>query len=478
MIANAPQGRGGSWSKDDTILYTPDYNVGLLRISAQGGTPEPVTKVDPSRHTTHRWPWFLPDGKHFLYFATNHSGGILDQNGIYFASLDGKENKLVIASDAPGQYASGYLLFHSQTAVMAQHFDPKSGTLSGEAIPVLDRVQYDPSVWWTLFSVSTNGVIAYRLGVANTGTQLTWFDRSGKQLGLAGEHGQYIDARLSPDGKRIATAFGTQTRDIWLLDTARQIKTRLTFDSIPKFQPTWSHDGQRIAYAGLTSEQIRNLALVPGAMPSSANSQGNIYVIQANGVGKPEVVAREPGEILAFPDWSPDGKTIFYLTSQGTPTGHSVYSRPLAGAGKPTLIVVPSNPSANISHFRISPNGRWIAYTSDESGMVQVYVAPASGQGGKWQVSVDGADFPAWRRDGKELFFLNPSDTLYSADVNENGKEFTIGQIHRLFQQVGAASGVPFDVTGDGKRFLFNVGSQDVSAPLNLVVNWTAQVKK
>src|SRR5262249_59602690 len=135
--------RGGSWSKDNVILFAPDYNTALMRVNAQGGSPQPATKLDLSRHTTHRWPWFLPDGRHFLYLATNHSGGIRDQNGIYFASLDGKENKLLVAAGSGGQDASTVLLVHAKTQVLAQHFDPQNGTLSGDAVPVADRVHYD-----------------------------------------------------------------------------------------------------------------------------------------------------------------------------------------------------------------------------------------------------------------------------------------------------------------------------------------------
>ena len=141
-------------------------------------------------------------------------------------------------------------------------------------------------------------------------------------------------------------------------------------------------------------------------------------------------------------------------------------------------MIGPTNPQANITAFRISPNGRWIAYTSDESGTLQVYVAAASGKGGKWQISVNGGDFAAWRGDGKELFFFDPADALYSVDVSEKGTNFSVGQLHRLFHQDATANGMPYDVSRDGKRFLFNVGTPDASAPLNLVVNWTAEARK
>ena len=462
-LADAPNARGGAWSRDNIILYAPDFNVSLMRISAQGGTPQPATKMDLARHTTHRWPWFLPDGRHFLYLATNHSGGMRDQNGIYFASLDGKENRLLMATDAEGQYASGYLLFHTQTALMAQRFDPQSGTLSGDAFPVVDRVQYDGTVWRALFSVSTNGVMTYQSGAANAGTQLLWFDRSGKQLGQVGDRGQYMDARISPDGTRIAVGYGSPSEDIWVFDTARQIKTRLTFDAPTKFQPAWSPDGQMLAYSALSTA---------GALGDSM-----LYIMPANGGGKPRIVGQERGVTYAFPSFTPDGKSILYARIEG-PTGNSIYSLPLDETGKSTLLIAPANPQANISHFRISPDGRWIAYVSNESGQPEVYVTAASGQGGKWQVSVNGGDYPAWRGDGKELYFFNAADTLYAADVGAKGGDFEVGQVRQLFHQDSSANGVAFDASRDGKKFLFNAGTQDSSSPLNLVVNWTAGLEK
>jgi eukaryotic-like serine/threonine-protein kinase len=460
-LADAPNARGGTWSKDNVIVYAPDFNVGLMRVSGQGGTPQPATKLDLAKHTTHRWPWFLPDGRHFLYLATNHSGGMRDQNGIYFGSLDGKETKLLVATDGGGQYASGYLLFHAQTSVMAEGFDPQSGTLKGDAFPVVDRVQYDGTVWQTLFTVSTNGVMLYQSGTADPGTQLVWFDRSGKRLGQVGDRGQYMDARIAPDGNRIAVAYGS--KDIWIFDTSRNVKTRLTFDAPLKVQPAWSPDGHTIAYVARGT--------------AGAAGDSTLYLIPADGSGKPRLLLQEKGNTPVFPSWTPDGKYLLY-TSQVGPTGNSIYSVPADGQGKPTLLISPANPQANLSHFRISPDGRWIAYVSTESGQEQVYVTAASGQGGKWQVSMNGGDFPAWRGDGKELFYFDSADTLYSADIAERGGSLEVGQTRQLFHQDSSAIGVAYDASRDGKKFLFNVGSQDSSVPLNLVVNWTAELKK
>jgi eukaryotic-like serine/threonine-protein kinase len=463
-LADAPNARGGSWSKDDVIVYAPDFNVSLMRISAQGGTPRPATKMSAELHTTHRWPWFLPDGKHFLYLATNHSGGVRDKNGIYFASLDGKENKLLIPTDAGAQYASGYLLFHAQNTVMAQRFDPDSGTLKGEAFPVVDRVEFDGTVWRTLFSASANGVLIYQSGTVDTGTQLVWFDRTGKKVGQVGDRGQYMDPRISPDGTKIAAGYGTAAEDIWVFDTIRNIKTRLTFGggAPSKYQPAWSPDGQTIAYVAQG-----------GGGPGG---YGDLYLIPANGGGKPRLLLRENGLTPNYPSWTLDSKNVLYVAVLA-PAGNSIYSIPSDGKGKPRLVISPPNPQANISRFRISPDGNWIAYVSDESGQLQLYVTAASGKGGKWQISTTGGDYPEWSGDGKELFFFDPADTLYSADVAEKGESFEVGHVRELFHQDSSAVGYPYAASRDGKKFLFNVGTQDASAPLNLVVNWTAGIK-
>ena len=456
-LADAPNGRGGSWSKDDVIIYAPDFNSALMRVSAHGGTPQPATTMDLKRHTTHRWPWFLPDGKHFLYLATNHSGGVREQNGIYFASLDGKENRLLLASDSGGEYAGGYLLFHAQTSVMAQPFDSRSGTLSGDVLPVVDRVQYDGTVWHALFSASAANQLIYHVGGANSGSQLAWFDRSGKQLGLVGERGEYMDPRISPDGSKIAVAFGSPSEDIWVFDSTRQSKTRLTFDPPTKFQPSWSPDGQMIAYSA------------QGA--AGALGDSTLYVIPANGGGKARPVGNERGITYTYPSWTPDGKTILFIDI-AAPTGNSIEAQPLDG-GKPTVLVSPANPQSNITHFRLSPNGRWIAYTSTESGASQVYVTSASGQGGKWQISVNDGDSPAWRGDGKELYFLDAKDNLISVEVSEKDNDFSVGQLRTLFRQNASANGVAFDATRDGKRFLIHLGNEEAAAPLNVILNWT-----
>jgi serine/threonine protein kinase/Tol biopolymer transport system component len=457
VLGEAPNGRGGSWGTENVIVYAPDFRSTLMRVSANGGKPEPATTLDVGKHTTHRWPWFLPDGKHFLYLAANHEGGVAGLNGIYFASLDGKENKLVVATDAGGQYASGYLLFHAQTSLVAQRFDPASGALKGDARSLVDRVQHDGSVWRSLFAASENGMLLYQTGSSTGGSQLTWFDRSGKRLGMVGERGEVRDQQISPDGKLVAACWGTPNPQVWVFDTARQVKTRLTFDATTKRMPTWSPDGKIIAYVSR------------GNGPDQA-----LWKVAANGSDPPRVLLEEKGAGFSSPAFTPDGKALLYLSGHG-PTGASIYKMPLDGSSKPALVVTPPNPQANIVSFRLSPNGRWIAYTSTESGQ-EVYVVPMSG-GGRWQISSNSGSDPAWRSDGKELFYFTGEDDVYAVDVDEKDGSFISGQPRKLFHGDAQAVGSPFD-TRDGKRFLLNVGNEEPSAMLNLVVNWTAELKK
>ncbi len=466
-LADAPNPRGGAWGRDDVIVFTPDFRDSLYKVGAAGGRPVRVTTLDTTKHTTHRWPFFLPDGKHFIYLATNHSGGSRELNGIYFGALDGKESKLLVATEGGGQYASGYLLFQSQAVLLAQPFDPARGVLSGEPVPVAERVQYDSGVWRSLFTVSQNGMLAYQGGSARLGTELLWFDRSGKQLGKVSERERYSDPRLSPDGKRLAVTAGDPLTNIWVFELQRGTKTRLTFDDATHNFPTWSPDGSRVAFTSFSGP-------VAGAALG-----GSLHAKAANGTGGDELVlASEGGGIaMAYPQWSPDGRYMVYERSSG-PTGAAVWALPLSGDKKPFPVAQAQSPQNSIFSARISPDGRWLAYTSNDSGRAEVYVAPFPGGGGRWQITTNGGDAVAWRRDGKELYYWGLDQMLTAVAVNTQGAEFQVGAARPLFRLSSPALGMAYDVTPDGQRFLVNYLPEDTATPLTLVVNWTAEVKK
>jgi len=463
-VADAPNSRGGSWSDRDVIVFAPDFAGSLTKVSAQGGAPSPATVLDRARHSTHRWPWFLPDGKHFIFLATNHNGGDPKQNGIYFGSIDSTETHLVIATDSAAQYASGYLLYRANGALVAQPFDPQSGTLSGTATPVVNNVRDDIGVWRSIFAVSQNGVMVYQTGSAATAnSRLVWFDRSGKALAeYDPNETTIIDVRLSPDNKRAAFA---AIGGIWTLDLQRKTKTRITFDQQVVREPAWSSDGKTLVF----SEQV-------------TTGGGNVELRSkaADGSGAEKTLFAEQNN-FHYPGWSRDGKYVTYLWGDGEKMV-SLWIRPVSGDAngdaKPVAIVQPPSQQSNLSYYRISPDGHWVAYISDESGQQEVYLTSFPEGKGKWKVSSNGGYYPAWRGDGKEIFYSGSSDDLFACPVIPKGSEIEVGTPQHLFHTPMPAIGILFDVSSDGKRLLVNHSEEEGQAPLQLVTNWPAELKK
>jgi eukaryotic-like serine/threonine-protein kinase len=462
-IAPADNPRGGSWGANDTIVYAPNFQGPIYSVSANGGTPVQVTKLDPTLHTTHRWPVLLPDGKHFLFYATNHRGEESTVNGIYFGTLGGTETHLVLKSNAAADYASGYLLFGAQSSLMAQPFDPASGTLSGQPSSVVDHILVDVGIWRTCFAVSTNGTLVYEPGDTQAfQTRLQWYDRTGKAVGALTEFGDYQNPRVSPDGKRIA--YMDNRGDIWMMGLDRLVKTRLTFNTGVHFSLAWSPDGKMLIYDSATATSVYG---------------GVIKMLPANGNGAEQVVVHEAAT-LGMPSISPDGKLVVYKRQTGA-FGSAIYARSLAGTEQPFLVVATAAGSqSNIQKYRISPDGRWIAYVSDESGAGQVYVAPFPSGSGKWQVSSGNSGLPTWRGDSKELFFFSDADdTLYAAQLGSSNSEFTIASIKPLFKVSNAsAGGAAFEPSSDGQKFLIATSPDQSAVPFNLVQNWPAVLKK
>jgi len=467
VLTDAPNARGGSWSKDNVIIYEPDYRDSLWRISAAGGTPARLTKFEAGKHTTHRWPYFLPDGQHFLFFATSHSGD--SEQGIYFGSLKDGSYKRVLDSDSEAQYASGYLLYHLQSQLLAQKFDPTTGVVSGEPVTVANFVEYDAGTWHTTFTASQTGILLYEVGSKTLGTDLFWMDRSGKTLGKVAEISFYKGSgEISPDGKSLAVSMGDPQADIWVFDLARGSRTRLTFGGATHLMPSWSADGQRVVYMRLSGA-----TMVAGT---------SIRARLANGGGQEEVVMeRDPSLLpvtLLSPQWSPDGKYLVHIEQSG-PNDAAIWALPTTGDKKPFAIVTPPSPQARIVEFRLSPDGRWLAYSSTESGREEIYVTHFPSGAGKWQVSQSGGTFPTWRRDSKEIFFIGLAGAMQSAIVNAKSDEFELDPVRELFQvNYVAPVGNPYDVTPDGQRFVLTTLPESLVTPLVLVTNWTADIKK
>lgn len=451
-IADAPIPRGGSWNRDGVIIFSPTAQSPLYRVSATGGEATQLTTLDESRQeTSHRWPFFLPDGRHFLYLARTIQG---EDNVIYVGSLDSKEVKRVTRADSNMAYAlPGDLLFAREGTLMAQPFDAEGLRVTGEAFPVVEHIRHNPANTLARFSVSEGSVLVYQTGnpVPN---QLTWIDRSGNKLGTVGPRGNYTQLRLSPDEKRVAVFRADPpaiTNDIWLIELARGVESRLTSDPSSEASPVWSPDGSRIAFT------------------SNREGRANLYQKLSSGAGEVEELFKS-GENKVMMDWSADGRFMLFR-SFGEKTRMDIWVLPTFGDRKPYPLL---QSEFNEIWARFSPDGRWVAYVSNETGMNEVYVQEFQGSGGKWRVSTGGGSFPSWRRDGKELFYIS-GGKLMAVDVKVVGSNFEAGVPRLLF---GIPRSVGFEVSGDGQRFLIPVPVEETSpTPITVVLNWTADLK-
>jgi eukaryotic-like serine/threonine-protein kinase len=468
-IAEAPNARGGAWNKDNVILYAPDYRDALWRVSASGGTPVQVTKVDATKHTTHRWPTFLPDGNHFLYFATNHSGGRREDNGIYFGSLDSDTGKLVLATDAAGLYSSGYLLYHQQSALVAQKFDPARGGVSGDPLPVADNIENDAGTFHTIFTAADDGTLLYEPGTNTLGNvDLLWMDRDGKILGRAAESGAYKGGRLSPDGKRLAIPVGDPAASIWVLDLEHGTRTRVTFEDGNPRMPSWSANGERVVYSA--------------PLGATIGSGATLHAKAISGAGREEMIlqAKEADGSpvsLFWPQWSNDGRYLLYLRQSG-PTGAAIWATPTAPDAKPFVVVKPESPAGRVMYLRLSNDNHWLAYSASDGIREEVYVTSFPEGNGRWQISSEGGTFPVWRADSKEIYYIGFDGQLHAVEVRWQGGNFEVGKGRPLFALRNTfPTGQPFDVTPDGKRFLVLTDPEGSTSPLMLVLNWTVGLK-
>jgi len=458
VLCDAPNGRGGAWNREGTIIFSPDALGALFRVPSSGGSPAELTKVDTARaEVGHRWPEFLPDGKHFLYLAANFSGrpGI---NAVFVGSLDSTEKHFVVSASSNASYSDpGYLLYMRDKTLVVQPFDLRHFALSGEPHTLSDEVLYFPQVYRAAFSVSGGEVLVAQTGKGVYLSQLTWFDRNGKTLGLSGKPSWYNNVQLSPDGHRIATDQTDQDGrniDVWVQDPAHDTTTRLTFDPALDTTPAWSPDGKQLV---LSSNRSLNFRL---------------YLKNADGSGAEEEIAEAGGSAFNSLDWSRDGKYI--LTRR---------SNELWYLTLPERALKPLIQGWVVKGAQFSPDGRWVAYASNESGSMEVYVAPFPGGNGKWQVSSGGGQEPRWRKDGKELFFLSRDSKMMAVPVS-TGASFASGSPVALFQThrrqpISSQDVYSYDVSADGQRFLIATQVDESSvAPLSVFLNWTSAMDK
>jgi Tol biopolymer transport system component len=451
IICDVPLGRGGAWGADGVILFSPAPTAPLMRVSASGGTPAPITKLDAALHTSHRWPSFLPDGKHFLYIALHHDAAKSGNNMLYYASLDGRENRALFRSQTNAVYASGFLLFGRGDQLMAQPFNPSSGTVSGEPQNVAKGVMNDGSTWHMDASASNDGLLVFGSG-ASGDLELVWLDRGGKISTIADKLPDLQSAVLSPRGDRVALQMNAGQTDIWVLDLTRGVRTRVTFGPVGNVSPLWSPDGKWLAYS------------------SAQNGHFAICRKPSDGSGAEECllnVEQQPG----LHDWSRDGKYLLYsLPVPGGPL-RQIFALPLEGERKPSLILERG------TNGKLSPDGRWLAYSSAESGRQEVYVMPFGGWQGKWQVSANGGAGSQWSKDGKELYYMDLTFNLFAVPVTNAGGSLQFGVAQKLITNWSAPQ-VFYDVAPDGKRFLLDRVEQQVSQSVTVVTNFTAGLKK
>jgi Tol biopolymer transport system component len=464
VLCNAPNGRGGAWSRDGTILYAPTILSGLCRVPGAGGATQAVTHLDASKSQgTHRFPSFLPDGRHFLYYASG-----LDPirmlfegpwDGVYLGSLDGGADRFLARSDSEGQYASSHLLFMRRTTLFAVPFDPRSLAISGEPGVIAEDAESDISRGKGGFTVSEGGTLAYHPGTQTNWTQLAWLDRSGRRLGSVGEPGIMGEPELSPDGKHTAVSVldaSSGTVQIWLYDLAGGTGSRFTLGSSANRFPIWSPDGSRVYFS------------------SNRKGSGDLYVKSASGAGDEEQVFHSDGWVWPS-GCSRDGRFLAF-THYGPQSETDIRLLPLAGDKKS---VVFTSEKTKEPVARISPDSRWIAYESEESGRGEIHVASFPEPGGKWQVSTGGGAYARWRRDGKELYFVSSEEEMMAVDVRV-GTSFEFGKPRLLFKlpPIPNTNYWYYDVAPDGNRFLVTYPVETTQAPLSLVLNWTEALRK
>jgi len=459
VLCDAPNGRGGAWNREGTIIFSADAVGPLLRVSSAGGSPSELTKVDTARSEAgHRWPVFLPDGKHFLYLAANFSNrpGI---NAIFVGALDSTEKRFVVSASANASYSEpGYLLYIRDKTLAAQPFDLRHFALSGEPHTLSDEVLYFPQVYRAAFSVSGPEMLVAQTGVGVYLSELTWFDRSGKPTGMIGKAAWYNNVQLSPDGRKVLTDQTDQDGrnvDVWVLDPARNATTRLTFDPALDSTPVWSPDGKQIVISSNRSLNFR------------------FYLKNADGSGSDEEIAEAGSDSFNSLDWSRDGKyvlarrnnALWYLTLPERALKPFIQAKWVVKGGQ------------------FSPDGRWVAYASNESGSMEVYVVPFPSGNGKWQVSSGGGQEPRWRNDGKELFYLSRDSKMMAVPVStgtsfESGSPVALFQTHRR-QPISSQDILSYDVSADGQKFLIATRvDESAVAPLSVFLNWTSAVEK
>jgi Tol biopolymer transport system component len=452
VLCDAPEGRGASWSPRGVIIFTPNIFEPLYKVPESGGTPEKITESKPG--WTHRNPYFLPDGDHYLFISREASGGKVPTGALYGASLSGEKPRQILERASNVQYSEGHLLYLRETVLVAQPFDPKSLQFSGDPKPVAEKLDYWNARDLAGFTAA-HGTLVFRHGSLQR-TQPMWVDRTGKELGRFGEPGLYSSLKPSPDGSLVGLVRpdpDTGKGDVWVVDTSRSTVSRSTFADAANISYAFAPDGKKIAV---------------GTIAGSAS--GGMWIQPVSGSGNQEKLEK-PEDYSTVMSWSPNGRYLF-IRLQNNATRNDIYYIDLNGDRKLTPFL---NSPANESGAILSPNGKWLAYDSDESGRFEIYVTAFPDPGGKWQVSNGGGSSPSWSADGKQLYYHIGDKLMVVAIQNAETFEF------------GAPTALPihlneFDMLGPvapGERFpALKPLSGGQSNPQEVILNWTGTLKQ
>jgi serine/threonine protein kinase len=463
-LCDASEGRGASWSQRDVIVFASGALGPLSEVSAAGGTPVHVTSVERN-DLTHRNPHFLPDGKRLLFFRGSTSLRSEKANGIYSLDLETKKVEQIANEQSEGIYVEpGYLVFVRDGNLMAQPIDAGRLRTSGPAIPIAEKVSFNSLRYTGGYSLSATGLLVFDSGSDIAKSQLTWFDIQGKSLGTLSEPASFISISIAPDGKRAAAlVLGTDTHSqLWMYDLSRGIASRFTGGTEDFSSGTWSPDGRIVAY-------------------TTGGGSSLLYLQPSNASSEPQKISTT--ESVPWPVcWSPNGEMIIF-TSQ-TSLGLDLWIQLLNGDKKAyPFLATP----ANEIEATISPDGHWIAFTSDESGRYELYMTSFPALGVKRQISSDGADAPQWLNGGSQLAYINAERKLIFVNVNVKGQEFALGESHIMFGGKPLPSlphnpnnwDVPVYISSDSKRILLPVPVETNASPsLTLVTNWTAALQR
>ncbi len=466
ILASATTARGGSWNRKGVILYAPEAGGCLWTINADGSNSAPLTDkmFDTAKESTHRWPMFLPDGDGFLFFAGIFTSlGDDRKSGIYYSSLSHKEKRLVLLAHSNEGYANGYLYYvDDKKSLRATPVDISKGTTAGDTQIIAEQVGFQPSTYWGAFSVAENGTVVYNTSVGAASSLLTWYDRAGKELGHVGDVGVLANPTLSPDNNRVTvdiTDAKANSINVWLDDFQHGTSSRFTFGPAEDVAGVWSRDGSTVAYRSILTAYV------------------HIFSKQAQGL-QPANSILQVGDDIVPNSWSADDKTILCTYQPNSGGGTLVLVPALGGKMSPFL-----ESKAIMTNGQISPDGKWVAYASNESGEWEIYATTFPAASGKWQVSRGGGIEPRWRGDGKELFYIGAKTTFMAVSVNSEGT-FSTGNPTPLFHsqlraQVSSTDLFNYDVTKDGQRFLVNRYAKPAQvAPLNVVLNATTEIRK